>query len=66
MTTRCLELLKYAFGQLSQDLWLEIIEKGCFPHKFYKLENLQYKGPIPILQYFEPQHMGKEKKKDRV
>ena len=46
----------YTFG-------LEQLKKGWFPHKFPKLENLQYEGKIPAFHYYEPQHMDKDKKK---
>ena len=43
---------------------LKELKKGFFPHKFSKLENLDYEGPIPELHYCEPQHMNKDQKKE--
>ena len=43
---------------------LKELKKGGFPHKFSKLENLDYEGPIPSLQFFEPAQMNKEKKEE--
>ena len=40
------------------------LKTGWFPHKFSKLENLQYEGKIPDLQYFETQHMDGNKKEE--
>ena len=43
---------------------LKELKKGWFPHKFSKLENLDYEGPIPSLQFFDPAQMNKEKKEE--
>ena len=59
-----LNFLNMPLANFPKTFGLEEMKKGFFPHKFSKLENLQYEGPIPNLQYFEPQHMSKVKKKE--
>lgn len=59
-----LNFLNMPLSSFPKTFGLTELKKGFFPHKFSKLENLQYEGSIPALQYFEPQHMSKDKKKE--
>lgn len=59
-----LNYLNMPLSAFPKTFGLTELKKGWFPHKFSKLENLHYEGPIPDLAYFEPQHMSKEKKKE--
>lgn len=43
---------------------LKELKKGWLPHKFSKLEHLEYEGQIPFLQFFEPAQMDKGKKEE--
>ena len=38
--------------------------KGYFPHKFSSIKNLNYKGPYPEIDYYEPNKMKADDKKD--
>ena len=58
-----LSFLNMLLTNLTNTFGLEQLRKGWFPHKFSKLENLQYGGKIPEFHYYEPQHMDKDKKK---
>ena len=58
-----LSFLNLPLTNFSNTFGLEELKKVWFPHKFSKLENLQYEGKIPALHYYEPQHMDKDKKK---
>ena len=44
---------------------LKELKKGWFPHNFSKLENLEYEGEIPSIQFYEPAEMNKENKEER-
>ena len=57
-----LNFLNMPLAAFPKTFGLTGMKKGFFPHKFSKLENLEYEGPIPELVYFEPQHMSKDKK----
>ena len=59
-----LNFLNMPLANFPKTFGLKEMKKGFFPHKFSKLENFQYEGSIPALQYFEPQHMSKDKKKE--
>ena len=48
----------------TQTFGLVKLNNCWFPHKFSRLENLQYKGKIPDLKYFETQHMDGNKKEE--
>ena len=37
-------------------------KKGYFPHAFNRVENQNYEGPIPALEYYETQCMNSKKK----
>ena len=58
-----LSFLNMQLTNFTNAFGLEELKKGWFPHKFSKLEHLQYEGPIPALRYYEPQHMDAKKKK---
>ena len=58
-----LSFLNRPLTDFTKTFGLVELKKGFFPHKFSKLENLQYEGEIPPLHFYEPQHMGEEKKK---
>ena len=58
-----LSFLNMPLANFTKTLGLVKLKKGFFPHKFSKLENLQYEGEIPPLHFYEPQHMDEEKKK---
>ena len=38
------------------------VKKGYFPHAFNKVENQDYEGPIPALEYYETHTMNTKKK----
>ena len=59
-----LNFLNMPLAAFPKTFGLTELKKGWFPHKFPKLEHLNYEGPIPDLQYFETQHMSKDKKKE--
>lgn len=59
-----LNFLNMPLAAFPKTFGLKELKKGVSPHKFSKLENLHYEGPIPNLEYFEPQHMSKDKKKE--
>lgn len=59
-----LSFLNMPLTNFTKTFGLTELKKGWFPHKFSKLENLQYEGMILSLQYYEPQHMAQEKKKE--
>ena len=54
--------LNMSLTNFTNTFGLEELKKGWFPHKFSKLENLNYEGTIPALHYYEPQHMDAKKK----
>ena len=58
-----LSFLNRPLTDFTKTFGLVELKKGFFPHKFSKLENLQYEGEIPPLHFYEPQHMDEEKKK---
>ena len=57
-----LSFLNMSLTNFINTFGLEELKKGWFPHKFSKLENLNYEGTIPALHYYEPQHMDAKKK----
>ena len=59
-----LNFLNMPLSQFPKTFGLTELKKGFFPHKFSKLENWRYEGPIPDLKYYEPQHMTEEKKEE--
>jgi len=59
-----LSFLKMPLANFPKTFGLKELKKGFFPHKFSKLENLQYEGVIPDLSYFEPEQMSIDKKKE--
>ena len=59
-----LSLLNMPLSNFIKTFGLTELKKGWFPHKFSKLDNLQYEGEIPPLHYYEPQHMNEDKKKE--
>ena len=59
-----LNFLNMPLANFPKTFGLTGMKKGFFPHKFSKMDNLEYIGPIPSLEYFEPQHMSKAKKKE--
>ena len=58
-----LSFLNMPLTNFTKTFGLTELKKGWFPHKFSKLEKLQYEGKIPDLRNYEPQHMDEEKKK---
>ena len=58
-----LSFLNMQLTNFTNAFGIKELKKGWFPHKFSKLEHLQYEGPIPALRYYEPQHMDAKKKK---
>ena len=59
-----LSFLNMPLANITKTFGLVELKKGWFPHKFSKLENLQYEGKIPDLKYFETQHMDRNKKEE--
>ena len=59
-----LSFLNMPLSNFTKTFGLTELKKGWFPHKFSKLENLQYEGEIPPVHYYEPQHMNEDKKKE--
>lgn len=59
-----LNFLNMPLAAFPKTFGLTGMKKGFFPHKFSKLENLEYEGPIPSLEFFEPQHMNEAKKRE--
>ena len=57
-----LSFLNMPLSSFPKTFGLKELKKGFFPHKFSKLENLQYEGTIPELKYFEPGQMSEDKK----
>ena len=51
-----LSFLNMPLANFTKTFGLVELKKGFFPHKFSKLENLQYEGAIPDLKYCEIQH----------
>ncbi|CAH3157607.1 unnamed protein product, partial [Porites lobata] len=49
-----LSFLNMPLTNFTKTFGLKELKKGWFPHKFSKLENLDYEGQIPSLQFFEP------------
>ena len=59
-----LNFLNMPLSNFPKTFGLTEMKKGFFPHKFSKMRNLLYEGEIPELKYFEPEHMGEDKKKE--
>ena len=59
-----LSFLNMPLTNFTKTFGLKELKKGWFPHKFSKLENLDYEDQIPSLQFFEPAQMNKEKKEE--
>ena len=59
-----LNFLNMPLANFPKTFGLTELKKGFFPHKFSKMRNLLFEGRIPALEYFEPQHMSEDKKKE--
>lgn len=59
-----LNFLNMPLANFPRTFGLTEMKKGFFPHKFSKMRNLLFEGQIPALEYFEPQHMSEDKKKE--
>lgn len=40
------------------------LKKGFFPHLFHTEEHLDYVGPLPASEYYQPDHMSPKKKEE--
>ena len=59
-----LSFLNMPLTNFTKTFGLTELKKGWFPHKFSKLENLEYEGTIPGLSYYNTKHMKVDKKKE--
>ena len=57
-----LSSLNMPLTNFTKTFGLTELKKGWFPHKFSKLENLEYEGTIPDLSYCNTKHMKVKKK----
>jgi hypothetical protein len=51
-------------AQFPKIFGLEALQKGHFPYMFNTLENQNYIGPIPDIQYFEPEYKSVKERKE--
>ena len=56
-----LSSLNMPLTNFTKTFGLTELKKGWFPHKFSKLENLEYEGTIPDLSYCNTKHMKVKK-----
>ena len=59
-----LSFLNMPLTNFTKTFGLTELKKGWFPHKFSKLEYLEYEGTIPDLSYYNTKHMKVDKKKE--
>lgn len=60
--------LAFALEQLPKVFGLDetLFKKGYFPYKFNLPQNRQYIGPMPAIEYFEPDMMHPEKRRNFI
>ncbi|PFX25087.1 hypothetical protein AWC38_SpisGene10309 [Stylophora pistillata] len=56
--------LPMALASFSSTFGIPELKKGFFPHKFHTPDHQNYIGPLPTAEYYDPDGMSSEKKKE--